>query len=153
MRVLLVSTCKEKLHEKEFVGPYVNYLGDDASVVYYAKLRKADIEQADRIIICGTGLADNGYLEHLENFEWLRDVQKPVVGVCSGAQIVACVFGGKIIPDKLIGMVEVVGDFFGRQRFEAYVLHQNGFTVPRDFDVLARSRASLQAIKPQKKPN
>lgn len=152
--ILLVSTCKEKLHEREFVEPYMSYLEKTVDVVaiHYTKLKIDDVAKADCIVICGTGLMDNGYLEHIERFSWIRDANKSIMGVCSGAQIIAAVFGGKIVPDKLIGMVSVRGTLFDRREFPAYVLHQNGFETPENFDTLAASGKSIQAIKHKTRP-
>lgn len=149
--ILLVSTCAEELHEKEFVKPYKDFL-HEGRVVHYKDLGGEDIEAADAAIICGTGLADNAYVEELDAFSWVRDVDIPLMGVCSGAQVVAASFGGEMVADELIGMVEVEGDLFGREGFRAYTLHRNGFTVPEEFDIMARSGESVQAVRHRERP-
>ncbi len=150
MKVLIVSTCSEKLSEREFVNPIVNLIGKN---VEYELANISDAEKksigVDKIIICGTAVADNEYLSN--NFEWLKDFDKPVLGICSGIQIIAKTFGGEIVPKKEIGMVEVKGNLFGQKNFKAYALHTNGISKLSEFKILARSKKSVQAIKHKSK--
>jgi GMP synthase (glutamine-hydrolysing) len=81
----------------------------------------------------------------------LKDLNKPVLGICSGIQIIAKAFGGVIIPKKEIGMVEVKGELFGQKKFKAYALHTNGISKLSEFKILARSKKSVQAIKHKSK--
>ncbi len=150
MKVLIVSTCSEKLNELEFVNPIVNLVGKkvDYEIVNISDAEKKSVK-FDKVIICGTAVADNDYLEN--NFEWLKDLNKPVLGICSGIQIIAKTFGGVIIPKKEIGMVEVKGELFGQKKFKAYALHTNGVSKLSEFKILARSKKSVQAIKHKSK--
>ncbi|MDP6845817.1 MAG: hypothetical protein QF460_02590 [Candidatus Nanoarchaeia archaeon] len=150
MKVLIVSTCAEKLNELEFVNPIVNLIGKnvDYELANISNAEKKSVG-ADKIIICGTSIADNDYLQN--NFEWLQDFNKPVLGICSGIQIIAKTFDGVIIPKKEIGMVEVKGNLFDQKKFEAYALHTNGISKLSSFKILARSKKSVQAIKHKSK--
>ena len=150
MKVLIVSTCAEKLSEREFVNPIVNLVGDDVDYEV-ANTDNAEKMSAkfDKIIICGTAVADNEYL--LGNFEWLKEIKKPILGICSGIQIITKTFGGEIVPKKEIGMVEVRGNLFGQKKFKAYALHTNGISKLSNFKILARSKKSVQAIKHKSK--
>ena len=150
MKVLIVSTCAEKLSEREFVNPIINLIraGVDYEVVNIDTAQKK-YSKFDKVIICGTAVADNEYLK--DNFEWLKDFDKPVLGICSGIQIIAKIFGGEIVPKKEIGMVEVKGNLFGQKKFKAYALHTNGISKLSEFKILARSKKSVQAIKHKSK--
>jgi GMP synthase (glutamine-hydrolysing) len=150
MKVLIVSTCAEKLNELEFVNPIVNLISGDVDYEV-ADTTNAEKMSAkfDKIIICGTAVADNKYLE--DKFEWLKDFDKPVLGICSGIQIISKTFGGEIVPKKEIGMVEVKGNLFGQKKFKAYALHTNGISKLSEFKILARSKKSVQAIKHKSK--
>lgn len=145
MKILLISTCKEKLHEREFVEPHRKYLeskGIEVLTTYY----KTDKIDADRVVICGTGIADNDYLKYLEFFEWIKNSDKPILGICSGSQIIASMFGSKISKNEEIGMTENEGNLFGREKFSAYNLHQNGFDGG-NIEVLTKSNKSIQSFK------
>ncbi len=150
MNVLLVSTCKEKLHELEFVKPFSDYI-EDSKIIHYKNLKNDDLEKSDKIIICGTGLKDNKFLEDLDKFPWLKKIDKPILGICSGIQIIASTFNGKINENKEIGFIEVTGNLFGKENFKAYSLHGNGITNLENFDAIAKSDNSIQAIKHKEK--
>jgi GMP synthase (glutamine-hydrolysing) len=146
MKLLIVNTCSNKLSEREFVIPF-EY--NNSRTNHYSELK--DLRWADKILITGTALRDNEYLDNLDKFDWLKNVNKPVLGICSGAQIITSVFGGKIIKNQEIGMVDVNGNLFGKTKFQAYSLHQNGISNLVEFDILARSKNSIQAIKHKSK--
>lgn len=107
MKILVLSTCAEKLHELEFVRPVEDVLrgkgfsGDsenlsgrhiDFFTKHYSEVSEEDLENCDKVIICGTSLRDDKYLEDLEKFDWLLDFDKPVFGICAGMQILGLVF-------------------------------------------------------------
>ena len=146
MKLLIINTCSNKLSEREFVFPFED---KNSRTNHYSNLK--DLEWSDKILITGTALEDNEYLNNLYKFDWLKNVNKPVLGICSGAQIVTSVFGGKIIKNQEIGMVEVNGNLFSKTKFQAYALHQNGISNLEEFDVLAKSKNSIQAIKHKSK--
>src|SRR3989338_7129149 len=154
MKILLISTCKEKLSEQEFVNPFVNFLSSkniETKVIHHYSIKEKDFGNFDKIIICGTALADNDYLRRMDKFKWLKDIEKPVIGICSGAQIVASVFGSEIKKDLEIGMVKVSGNLFGKKEFDAYALHQNGICESSELEILATSETSIQATKHRQK--
>ncbi len=146
MKLLIINTCSNKLNELEFVLPFES---KTTRTNHYSDLR--DLAWADKILITGTALADNDYLNNLNKFDWLKTIEKPVLGICSGAQIIVSVFGGKIIKNKEIGMIEVKGELFGQKSFSVYSLHQNGISNLKGFDILAKSKNSIHAIKHKNK--
>jgi GMP synthase (glutamine-hydrolysing) len=158
--ILIISTCKEPLHELEFVSPIVNIIGksDKVNVVHYSKLTNSDINNSDKIIICGTSLQDNDFLNHLDKFSWIKSYKKPLLGICAGMQIIGLIFGGKIQKNMIIGSdfeefeQDFANQFFeGETLQEVYNLHNNSVTLPDDFiklnkqltQVLAFSHVSL----------
>ncbi|MGV8151934.1 MAG: glutamine amidotransferase-related protein [Candidatus Nanoarchaeia archaeon] len=153
--ILLISTCYEKMHELEFVRPIEDILklnGIEYFVKNYKEINKKDLESADKIIICGTSLKDNDFLNNLKNFEWVRDFEKPLLGICSGMQIIGIIFGGKIKNKTEIGFYfEEFNKYFlglnGRQ--EVYHLHNNyiDFSKLNDFEVYCKGNEIIQALK------
>ena len=111
--ILIINMCKQGLglSYEEFVQPIDDIVGKDndsgKKVVHYLNINKKMIDKADKIIICGTALKDNDYIEHIEKFQWLKDTESKVLGICAGAQVIAKVFGGKIIKNKEIGVVDI----------------------------------------------
>ena len=148
--MLIVSTCKEKLNENEFVKPIANIVGERYVIKHYLDLKEEEINEADKIIICGTALKDNKYLKNINKFDWIKNFDKPISGICSGMQIIGLVFGSKLIKEKEIGIknikVEKENKLFSGN-FEAYVLHNNSLEALNNFEILASSDISVQAIK------
>lgn len=143
--ILIISTCKEQLSELEFVRP-IALLIEDHNILHYSKVKPADIKAADKIIIAGTALKDFEYLKG--NFSWLKECNKPILGICAGMQIIAKEFGFELEDFVTIGpqKVEVVNENKLTQgEFNAYFLHTK--TGIGDFKVLATSNGKPCMIK------
>ncbi|MBS3170596.1 gamma-glutamyl-gamma-aminobutyrate hydrolase family protein [Candidatus Woesearchaeota archaeon] len=133
--ILVISVCKEKLHELEFVKPIIDIV-KNCKIVHYSNLKKSDLENAEKVIICGTSLKDNEFLKHLDKFSWLKTFDKPVLGICAGMQIIGLVFGGKLMKKKEIGYFkENLKGFFGLNEVEVYHLHGNYVEFTKEFKV------------------
>ena len=154
MKILLISTCREKLSEYEFVYPIAEILKSfEYDIVNYKDLGNRLALNYDKIIICGTSLQDNDYLNDLDNFKKLKDLNKPILGICSGFQIVCSMFNEKIIEQEEIGMVSVSttqsnplvsGDF------QAYNMHNLSVADLISFNVLAKSDKTVQLVSHKK---
>ena len=96
--ILLINICKEKLHYLEFVRPIENVIGKDCFVKGYKELNKKDLEEADKVIICGTSLKDCEFSrkKNLKYFEWIKDFEKPILGICGGMQVIGLTVGENI---------------------------------------------------------
>lgn len=149
--ILLISTCKYKLHENEFVLPIAKYL-ENYQIAHYKD--NIDFSKYSHIIICGTALKDNDYLEHIKNFDWIKTTELPVLGICSGMQIIALLDGAEIKKKTEIGLIEIKtikknklinGEFY------AYNLHSNSLINLNKFDILAQSTKTPQIIKRKQK--
>lgn len=167
MKILLISTCKERLHELEFVKPIEDILSaSDVGyfVKHYRELDKKDLDMADKVIICGTSLADFDYLMNFKRFDWIKDFKNPVLGICAGSQILVNLFGGrifergkKILDRKEIGFVvcSFKKVFLGLDgNMEVYGLHQVGIGISGKKSFLEAygfSNKGLQAFKHKEK--
>lgn len=149
--ILLISTCKYKLHENEFVLPLFKSL-ENCQIKHYSDT--INFSKYSHIIICGTALKDNEYLENLDKFEWLNKIEIPVLGICSGMQIIAILNGAEIKKKTEIGLIEIKtikknklfeGDFY------AYNLHSNSLINLNKFEILAQSSKTAQVIKHKQK--
>ncbi|MDP3986930.1 MAG: hypothetical protein Q8P81_01750 [Nanoarchaeota archaeon] len=135
--ILIINVCKHKLHFYEFVKPVGDILVKNnikGFIRHYTCLTKKDLEKASKIIICGTALKDNDYLENIKKFSWLKDCKKPVLGICAGMQIIGIISGHKLIKNKKIGVfnnkyylhsfsVEGFGDELLIKNFRGYLFH------------------------------
>ena len=151
MNILLISTFSDKLSEREFVHPIADIVNPEKyKILHYKECNKAIVSEFDKLLLCGTSLQDNQYQKDLEIFkELLSDYDKPVLGICSGMQIVASIFEERIVENVEIGMIDVQtleNNELCEGDFQAYSLHNYSVDKLKFFEVLARSETSVQSI-------
>ena len=152
MSILLVSTCKEALSEREFVHPISIVLGSiEHQILHYSKCTKNTIKSFDKIIICGTSLKDNEYLENLDTFkETFQKFSRPILGICSGMQIVCSIFNGKIVQNVEIGMTNsetLKINELCMGEFQIYNMHTKSVDILENFIILAKNNNRIHVIK------
>jgi GMP synthase-like glutamine amidotransferase len=124
--ILVLSTCSQKLSENEFVKPIETILqerGLKFQTKHYSD--RFDTSAYEKVIICGTALRDFRYLEEIERFSWIEKFNGSILGICSGAQIIARILGEELADKVLIGKERV--DIKEKNRiangeFESYFL-------------------------------
>lgn len=130
--ILIISTSKEKIHNLEFCKPIEDILKDHKTrTTHYSKLTKKDLGSAKKIIIAGTSLQDNKFLENVKKFDWLKSTNKPVLGICAGFQIIGLQFGGNLKKEIEIGYYnENLKEKFLKEegKIQVYHLHNNYIT-------------------------
>jgi len=155
--ILVINLCKERLHYYEFVKPVEDILQENGMkyfVRHYREISDGDLKKADKIIICGTSLFDNEFVKNIENFKWLRDFDKPVLGICGGMQIIGMVFWEKLNKKTEIGFYieRFTNNFLGLDgEHEVYHLHNNYILFGSDFEIYSKSNRVIQAVKHKKK--
>ncbi len=162
MTILIVNICKEKLHYLEFVKPIEDILEEEEiefKSVHYKKITDKDLfsKKIKKIIICGTSLKDNDFLENIEKFKWIKivseDFKKPILGICGGMQVISLIYYSYLTKNTQIGMnkIEFKKDFLNiksKEKIEVYELHNNTIEINKDnFNICASSKNSVQAIK------
>ena len=154
MKILLISTCKEKLSEYEFVKPIVEIIKYfDYDIINYRNLETLDLEIYDKVIICGTSLQDNDYMNYLFDFNRLKNHGKGILGICSGFQIICSMFDEEIIVQEEIGMINIetqIKNPLTSGNFEAYNMHNFSVDEVTSFNVLAKSENTIQMISHKK---
>ncbi len=150
--ILIISTNAEPLHELEFVRPIEKILSENEisfSIKHYSKLTEKDLQKADKVVICGTSLKDNMFVKDIRKFSWIKNFNRPLLGICAGMQIISLTFGAKLENKPEIGFykedftkefLSLVGEH------EVYHLHNNYTTLPKDFISFTKSEIP-QAIK------
>jgi len=134
--ILIISVCSEKLHENEFVKPIEKFVGKNSFVKSFDNLTPKDLERADKVIISGTSLEDFDYMKSLDKFSWIKNFDKPLLGICAGMQIIGLTFGSKILEEKHVGAFREKFncgylDFKGEK--EVYYLHNKAVSLPSNF--------------------
>lgn len=150
--ILLINTCHEKLHFHEFVKPILNIIKDKkVKVVNYKELKPSDLD-VGKIIISGSSLGETNY--NLKHFRWIKEFNKPILGICSGMHIIGRIFNEKLKNIKEVGLVNVKtikDNNLLKGNFEAYSLHSKSVNAPKDFDTLAKSSKCIQSFKHKNK--
>ena len=147
--ILVIKVNKFELHDEEFVRPITQLL-NDFKVVHYKNLKKIDLEKSEKIIICGTALKDNYFINDLRKFSWLKKYDKPVLGICAGMEIIGKIFNCSLKKSTEIGMAKIKtvkkNKLFDSE-FEAYNLHNYTINTSKDVEVIANSIHCISAIK------
>ncbi len=156
--ILIISTCKEKFHELEFVKPIEDILKIKKikfKTINYKELSNKDIESSDKIIITGTSLKDNDFIEkkNLKKFEFIKYYNKPILGICAGMHLIGILNCGKIKKQKQIGplIIEFNENYLGIEKnikHQVYSLHglYIDFTKLNNFDIISYATCP-QAVK------
>jgi diphthine-ammonia ligase len=160
--ILLVDLCFEKdsLSQYEFVHPIRDTLqkaGFLCNILHYTEVKPQALPSYDKIVLCGTGLLDNVYADHLQLFSWIKDFEKPILGICAGMQVISAVYGGSIVQNHAIGLeeIEIVRDspLLGEPRqIEGYHLHNYAVTLPEGFMLLAGKQDAVKAFRHRTHP-
>lgn len=162
--ILLVDSCydADSLSRYEFVHPVQRALeraGFPCRICHISLLDREILEGCDKVVLCGTALKDNEYLNHLERYSWLKEEIWPVLGICAGMQIIAAIFGGEIMSrhKPAIGLeeIEVIdeSDLLGPPRnIEVYHLHCLDLTLPEGFLRLAGRDQVPEAFSHRSQP-
>ena len=150
--ILIINVCKEKLHYYEFVKPIEDILNKN-KIAFFTKhhldIKDKDLKKASKIILCGTSLQDFEYDKDLSKFKWIKNFEKPVLGICAGMQIISSVFGGK---KKIATEIGYYHENFKKKflslegEHEVYHLHNNYTILPEEFENFTDGKIP-QAIK------
>ena len=148
---------KDSLGCYEFVQPILAVAEelDECTVKHYLEVNSRDIGECDMVILSGTALKDTATLSQLENFQWLKKTEKPVLGICAGMETIGAVYGMRLVKCLEIGMtpINTVKDNpFTSGDFKAYSLHSYCVEASDDFEVWAKSEKCIQIIKHKTKP-
>ena len=146
--ILLISTCKHRFSEEEFVKPIVKIINQEYEVKHFSE--EFDANKYDKVIICGTALIDNDFLDHIDKFEFLKSIEIPVLGICSGMQAIGLTFGATLTKQKEIGMIDITkleDNNLIKKDITAFALHGNALKDLNKFEILAMSKDLIQAFK------
>lgn len=156
--ILVVNLCKEKMHELEFVRPIEDLIkkaGLQSFTKHYSQLYEDDINEAEKIIICGTAVKDFDYLENVQNFMWIKECKKPVLGICAGMQILGKIFGCEMHDKEVIGQQEMTlvmpNELIEEEQFFSYFISTKAIKLNNDFEVLARGKELDALVKHKSK--
>ena len=150
--VIDMNWKKDSLGYYEFVQPILAVAEklDVCNVKHYLEVSKQDLELCGRIILSGTTLKDNAFFDKPEKFQWLKDVEKPVLGICAGMEAIGAVYGARLSQSLEVGMTQITtvkdNPLFSGD-FKAYSLHSYCVEASSALEVWAQSTKCIQAIR------
>lgn len=121
---------------------------EECTIQHYTRVKS--LSSYRKVILSGTPLMDNDYLSNINDFQWLKSCDIPVLGICAGMQVMGLVFGSDLVPCLEIGMTQIISleeNLLVSSSFSAYALHRYGILPSDDFHVLARSDLCVHVIK------
>ena len=150
--ILIVNVCSDRLSYFEFVKPVediVNKAGMEFLTQGFRSVNHSGVNQAERVVICGTALNDFEYLNDVDKFEWITKSDVPILGICAGMQVLARAFNSDIVRRTRIGTyrVKVVQEsgLLAKVEFHSYFLNSRAVKLNEDFETLGKS-GSLECI-------
>jgi GMP synthase (glutamine-hydrolysing) len=147
-----MNSTENPLGVYEFVLPIVSIAEEleKCTIKHYLEVNGKSLNSCDKVILSGSALKNTVTLNHAGWFKWLRDCDKPVLGICAGMQTVGLVFGGRMEKCREIGMTEIAtskANLLFSSTFKAYTLHNYALVPSAELEVLAESANCVQAIK------
>jgi GMP synthase (glutamine-hydrolysing) len=155
--ILIIKICKNNLHDLEFVKPIEDILrlnNISFMTYHYKDISNRIISRSKKIIISGTSLKDNSFLDDIKHFQWLEEFNIPVLGICGGMHILGLVHDGKLKKQQEIGLIKIkfykyIFGMFGPT--DVYELH-NFYVDSKDFTIEVKLNNVPQLIKHKNKP-
>jgi GMP synthase-like glutamine amidotransferase len=147
---------KDSLGIYEFVDPIASILKgfEKCAIKHYSELGHVDADNYSRVIISGNALRNEQALNKLDGFSWIREYEKPVLGICAGMQTTGLLFGSSLKKCVEIGMKRIQTakeNALFSASFDAYELHSHAIRPSEEFVVLAKSKRCVQAVKHKEK--
>jgi len=145
----------------EYVTPLKKIMRN-AKVVHFSKVTKNLLNRYDAVILSGSKFADRNDIENrLQHYYWIKCVNKPVLGICAGHQIIGQMFGAKRFHEKEEegGYYHVYVDErdpilrYVRSDFKVFEQHIDSINLPKDFLLIGHSRVcKVEIIRHKSKP-
>ncbi len=140
----------------------MDHLKIDHSSVDFADFQLNMTDSFDCFILSGGSLSIEGTPAFKEEKELIKQVPKPVFGICFGFQLISFVYGEitKKLPCKISGVNEIdvfgfdkLGIEYNKKKLKVFESHL--WTIknpPKDFDVYGTSQYGIEIIKHKTKP-
>lgn len=160
MKTLLINSAP---YTREFVDPIMKVLNEaDISVnlIDYHNI-PSNLNLFDGVIISASPKGDDIVETHIPYYQWIKNFQRPILGICHGHQFIGVMYGAKLIRDEqseegefLIDIKENNPLFKGYcKSFMVEQHHNNSITLPKNFTLLASSKnCKVQAMVHKEKP-
>ena len=155
--ILIIKICNKRFHYFEFIKPIEDILKKNKikyKTIHYKNVSDKILNTTEKIIISGTSLKDNGFIRDISNFNWIKQRNIPILGICGGMHILGLIFDGELKKQQEIGLtnIELKKEFLGFiGKIEVYELH-NLYAISNEFEVFGKSKKCSQAVKHKNNP-
>ena len=159
MNIAIISLIpnQEPLWIDEFVKPIekiLNQLGHNTLIIPYHKTPNTN--SFDKIIISGSPLGDFEANANLNYFKWIKNLDKPLLGICGGMQILTQIYSSELKNSLNIGLDSIKptkDNPLISKPYQVYQLHAKTITPNKEFEIIAKNNTEYaQAIKHKTKP-
>lgn len=158
-KILLVNNAEPGI--TEFAKTIEKIIAKDGSTsvfIEYKKCLNFNFNDFDGAILTGSPQGDDIVEHHLPYFEWIKNFDKPILGICAGHHITGFMHGSEILrskePESGDFEVEILKEdplFEGlSKRFEVKQMHNDSVTLPDEFELLASSNICKNQIMKHK---
>lgn len=161
-KILLVNNAEPGI--TEFTRPIekiIARVGSTSISIDYGECTKFNFNNFDGVILTGSPQGDDIVEHHLPYFQWIKQFNKPILGICAGHHVTGFMYGSEILrskePETGDFEIEIIKDdllFKGTAKlFKVKQMHNDSITLPKDFELLATSKnCKNQLMKHNQKP-
>lgn len=162
MKVLLIDNHTK--HRKDLIDFLVGLFAEVECLARENLANDFDFSAYDFVVLSG-GSDVPTVLRHRDIYqkeiEIVQNLQKPILGICLGAEIVVSAFSGELyeITEKIEGERKInvfdenLADYIGSHKVSVFEGHHIGIKkVGDEFDILAESSNGPEIIKHKTKP-
>jgi GMP synthase-like glutamine amidotransferase len=147
---------KDSLAFSEFVLPIVSVVEplEECKIKHFLEVEPSKLSGYSKVVLSGTALKDQATLKQIDKFRWIKNFNKPLLGICAGMQTISLVFDEPLTPCLQIGMTDISThkeNALFQGTFKAYTLHNYSVAPSQTFEALAESTKCIQAIKHKQK--
>ncbi len=162
IHILIINNAEKGI--TEFTRPLekiVSEAGFSSETIQYKDCLHFNFEKVEGILLSGSPQGNDIVEHHLPWFKWLKEFEKPVLGICSGHHIAGYLYGAELLrgeePESGDFTVEILEDnplFSGLpQKITVKQMHNDSISLPPGFELLATSKTCHnQLMKHHSKP-
>lgn len=148
----------------EFAAPIEKIISEAGSkpvFLDYAECLEFNFKAVDGAILTGSPQGDDIVEHHLPYFRWIKDFEKPLLGICAGHHVTGFMYGADLLQSEepesgdFDVMILKADPLFANlpKNIAVKQMHNDSITLPVNFELLASSAiCKNQLMKHKEKP-